>query len=138
MTRSRFLRLLLALVVGAVAIAAGVHGFALSEYRASFGAGPTASRYDAIGRATKAEPWNRTFAAREAYVHAEVLLAKGDLEGGYQLLHRSVNRWPDDKDLDRLYRKVYPEWYEWSSLKAHVQHGHEGPGGTLRPEDIER
>jgi hypothetical protein len=138
MTRIPVLRLSMALVVLAAAVLGGVHAYAWLEYRGSFPPASLAMRRAAVSRAVAVEPWNRTFLARRDYVDAEMLYARGDAVGAYNILHTAVYAYPGDEAVRAFYKKVYPEWYEIESLKAHVQHGHEGTGGVLTPQDVER
>lgn len=45
---------------------------------------------------------------------------------------------PDMLELRAVLRKANITVEGKEAGRAHRQHGHEGPGGTLRPEDIER
>ncbi len=54
------------------------------------------------------------------------------------LLSATPGRTPAEPDLLALYREAQAVQSLETNRKAHLQHGHEGPGGTLRPTDVER
>ena len=60
--------------------------------------------------------------------------------GGMPFFEALVGRFYDgvesDPDLLALYRRAERAQIEGTNWKAHVQHAREGPGGTLRPEDV--
>jgi len=133
------LALAFALVVGAAAL----HVRARSAYRASLATGtPLESRFADAYTAAALEPWNTAYAQRKrlvtAWIRADTLLASGDYKGTVSLLSATLGRAPAEPDLLALYREAQAVQSLETNRKAHLQHGHEGPGGTLRPTDIER
>jgi len=101
-----------------------------------------------LRRASYARTAARIEPFRTAYVvHADHLrgwaegarlLDAGDYNRAVAVLNETLRRGPDDPELVALYRKATRIQALETNKKAHLQHGHEGPGGTLRPEDIER
>jgi hypothetical protein len=133
------LTLACALLVGAAAW----HVRAESAYRSSLADGrQLGSRYADAYTAAALEPWNVTYAQRDrlvaAWLRADTLLAKGDYKGAVALLSVTPGRTPAEPDLLALYRKAQAVQSLETNRKAHLQHAHEGPGGTLRPTDVER
>ena len=43
-----------------------------------------------------------------------------------------------DAEMLAYFKRIQAAWALDTNRKAHLQHGHEGPGGTLKPSDIER
>jgi len=134
-----------ALVVACIlaAIAIVWHARADSAFRASRVQGiPLRTRLAAAHEAAALEPWNNRYAAREHYVEewlrADALLAEGDYKDAVSVLTAIVGRTLAEPDLLALYRKAQAIQTVETNRKAHLQHGHEGPGGTLTPSDIER
>jgi hypothetical protein len=138
MGRSRFLTAVAALALVAVALAAAVHLYSWLSYRASFPPGSLGQRRAAIERALAMEPWNRAYGIRKVYLDAELLEGRGDNIGAYHVVRAALDTYPGDAGLRRYAKELYPKFYNDSSGKAHQQHGHEGPGGTLTPGQVER
>lgn len=133
----------LALLCVLLVAAAVWHLRAQAAYRASFAAGvPTMSRFADAHTAAALEPWDSRSAARRRYVaawlRAETLLGAGDYKSAVILLSATMGSTPAEPDLLELYRRAQEVQALETNRKAHLQHGHEGPGGTLRPTDIER
>jgi len=131
--------LLIALLVGSVVW----HLRAESAYRGSLKTGsPLGTRYVDAYTAAALEPWNARYAQRErlvaAWLRADTLLASGDYKKAVALLSVALGRTPAEPDLLALYREAQAVQSLETNRKAHLQHGHEGPGGTLTPSDIER
>lgn len=122
----------------AIALVSGYHAAAHASYRSALGDRPLEARLDSANRAADLEPWNREFHLRVIRVQAEILFRAEDYDGAHSLMQPVVAAGEADAEFIEFYRSVNAEWIPWSAGKAHQQHGHEGPGGTLRPEDIER
>lgn len=131
--------LVLALALGAV----GWHVNAESRFRASRATGiGLETRFARAYSAAALEPFNRRYAARRLYVtawlRADTLLAAGDYKGAVNLLSNTVGHTLAEPDLLALYREAQRVQTAETNRKAHLQHAHEGPGGTLKPTDVER
>ena len=84
------------------------------------------------------EPHNDRFELRSILLRAEVLFEQKEWDAAHSLMQPVITQRRGDAEFVAYYRLVTARWADWSAAKAHLQHGHEGPGGTLRPEDIER
>ncbi|NTU71396.1 MAG: hypothetical protein HGB10_06220 [Coriobacteriia bacterium] len=134
------LGVLAAVLIGGMSI---WHLAATSAHRASTQTGITArARYERAFVASALEPFDPRFSAREALVaswlRAQTLLAAGDYNAAMHTLESIVGRTHAEPDLLLLYREAQATQTAETNRKAHLQHGHEGPGGTLTPGDIER
>jgi len=127
----------LALLAG-IGLIATYHGYAHASYRASFARAPLATRIESASRAAELEPWNRLFEVRRIRLEAERLFLAEDYDAAHSLMQPVVAAREADAEFIDYYHVVNAEWIPASARKAHQQHGHEGPGGTLRPEDVER
>jgi len=125
-------------LVAAISLVAAYHGIAHAAYRASLAPGPLAARIESASRATALEPWNRTFEVRRIRLQAERLFLAEDFDAAHALMQPVIAAREGDAEFVEYYHVVNAEWVAASARKAHQQHGHEGPGGTLRPEDVER
>jgi len=127
----------------AAAIAAGWHAAAFAAYRDASGGGDAlAARAASAERAAHMEPWNREFARRalvqRQWERGSELLARGDYNGAVDALRTAYRADVGNAALLALFREAQATQALETVKKAHLQHAHEGPGGTLRPEDIER
>ena len=116
---------------------------AASAYQASRQVGiPLDQRIAHARRAATLAPWSAEYRARLAFVETwkrgEVLLGRGDFRGSLLELRSIVGTTLAEPDLGALYRQAERDQIEGTNWKAHVQHAREGPGGTLRPEDVIR
>ena len=97
---------------------------------------------DDAARAAALEPFNRAFTTRDLvfrkWVLGKRLLDSGDYEGAIAALDIAYRNDIGDAELLALYHKAQDVQSEATNRKAHLQHGHEGPGGTLTPDQIER
>lgn len=123
--------------------AAAWHAHAGTEFRASSSLGlPVEARYVRAHMAAALEPWNARYAARSQYVAAwlrgDTLLAAGAYNEAVALLSETIGRTLAEPDLLALYHQAQAAQAVDTNRKAHLQHAHEGPGGTLTPADIER
>jgi len=125
-------------VITAVALLTAYHGVAHAAFRAALGDRPLETRIASAQRAFTLEPWNSSFEIRLVRVKAERLFLAKDYDAAHSLMQPIVAAGDADAEFIAFYRAVNAEWIPWSAGKAHQQHGHEGPGGTLRPEDVER
>ena len=136
-----------AIVVAVVVILAltalEYHHSATKSFRASTRAGiPIEVRAADAQRAALLEPWNTRFRMRAAYVKAwlrgEELLRHGDYKDAVNVLSTAIGHTLAEPDLLALYHRAQDTQTLETNRKAHLQHGHEGPGGTLLPTDVER
>ena len=135
----------IAVVVALLLVAAALawHARANSAYWASITLGvPLETRYADAYTATALEPWNSRYADRSRYVmawlRADTLLSAGAYNEAVALLSATIGRTLAEPDLLALYHEAQAAQAVDTNRKAHLQHAHEGPGGTLRPGDIER
>jgi len=127
----------LALLVGAWLLVAAV------SYQRSFSAEiPLVQRADFAQAAGTMEPWNRQYTTRalvmEQWQRGAALLADGDYNGAIAALDIAYRNDIGDEQLLALYHKAQDTQALATNRKAHLQHGHEGPGGTLTEQQIER
>ena len=136
------------LVLGVVAVVAAIAVFALgwtaqSAYRTSFDRTLSVEqRATAASRAHALAPWNAAYEQRSRMLAAWVLgkqeLARGDYQAAVATLDIAYRLDVGDPELLALDHQAQDEQALATNRKAHLQHGHEGPGGTLRPQDVER
>ena len=88
--------------------------------------------------ALRLEPWRRDIVGETAFIEGTILRDRGDLDGAKRVLVAALERDSTDRRLRPLLVEVNREILVRDARKAHQQHGHEGPGGSLRPEDVER
>ena len=88
--------------------------------------------------ALRLEPWRRDIVGETAFIEGTLLRDQGDLDGAKRVLVAALERDSTDRRLRPLLVEVNREILVGDARKAHQQHGHEGPGGSLRPEDVER
>jgi hypothetical protein len=133
----------LAVAVLLVAAFAGSAGAASAAYRRSFdGAGTLEQRLSDARAARCLAPWSAPYRTRE-YVMARWLggrnlLEAGDYSGAVESLRLAYRNDVGDQPLLALFRRAQEIEALATNRKAHLQHGHEGPGSTLRPQDVER
>jgi hypothetical protein len=135
----------IAIVVALLLVASALawHAHARSAYWASISLGvPLETRYADAYTAAALEPWNSRYTDRSRYVaawlRADTLLSAGASNEAVALLSATIGRTLAEPDLLALYHKAQAAQAVDTNRKAHLQHAHEGPGGTLRPSDIER
>ena len=141
--RSRSFRLADAVAAVLAVAVIGLHLGAAAAYNASQRVGiPIDQRVALARRASRLVPWDRQYRQRRAFVEtwrrAEAMLATGDFNGSVALLHTIVGSTLAEPDLLSLYHRAEEAQTAGTNWKAHVQHAREGPGGTLRPEDVIR
>ncbi len=137
----RRVQVALALVTLALIAAVSAIGLFVAQEAAiaANGALPLASRAGAAKRVMRLRPFSssaeityailegrRLFQTEATWDEAQALL--------YETYLRHIGNQPLRAELSVVNQAVMLR----DAGKAHKQHGHEGPGGTLRPEDIER
>jgi len=126
----------------AIAVAGAVHMTAASASRRAQKPGDLASRVAAARLAATLEPWNAERVERsrvmQQWERGKRLLDAGDYNRAVDELSEAYARDVGNAELLALFRRAQDVQALETNRKAHLQHGHEGPGGTLRPEDIER
>lgn len=133
----------LVVVVVLVLLIGGWLLVAAAAYQRTFSAGATlAERADHADVASAMEPWNSRYAARalvmENWQRGAQLLANGDYAGAIAVLDIAYRHDIGDQALLALYHQAQDTQALATNRKAHLQHGHEGPGGTLTEQQIER
>jgi len=130
--------LLVAVVVVVLFTAGVVHLMATSSLQRSRNTVlPSATRVTLARQAARLEPWRVDASSQLALLEGATLYEKGDLAEAKRVLGEARLQDLSNKDLEALLRKVNRDIIVRDSRKAHQQHGHEGPGGTLAPEDVE-
>jgi hypothetical protein len=134
-----FAGLLLVLVVAAVAL----HLTAEAAYRRSFSASVAlADRNTDAQQAHQLEPFNAGYATRavvmQKWLHGSILLSQDAALPAMQELADAYRLDVGDQELLALFKKAQRQLSIDSNFKAHIQHAHEGPRGTLRPQDLLR
>ena len=99
---------------------------------------PLAARTLAAAELASLRPWDASAKSEEAMLRADRLIAADKLREAQEVLYRAYLADLGNKPLRAKLREVNLKVIAIDSGKAHRQHGHEGPGGTLRPEDVER
>ena len=129
----------LIVVVGAFAW----HSVASQSYSASFSAeGSLEQRTSSAKIARWLEPFNDRFVVRskvmDGWLRGRQLLDSGDYNGAIAALDAVYRLDVGDAELLALYRHAQDVQALATNRKAHLQHGHEWPGGTLTPDQLER
>jgi hypothetical protein len=99
---------------------------------------PLAARVDAARRMMRMRPFSDSAEVRYAILRGRQLFVAEKWDEAQALLYETYLRNIGDKPLRAELRRVNLAVEFRDAAKAHRQHGHEGPGGTLRPEDVER
>jgi hypothetical protein len=128
-------------VVVVLLVAGSWHLWAWTTYRRSFDTRATlADRTSAAQLASTLEPWNATFSTRalvmEKWQHGAIYFSQGAYRPAMLELADAYRLDVGDKELLALFQESQVRLSVSSNYKAHVQHAHEGPGGTLRPQDL--
>jgi hypothetical protein len=138
----------LAVILGVIALVGllvmlGVHVSAMAAYRRSFDRSMSVDRRAASAvYAARLEPWKPQYALRAkvmtGWSHGALLLSQGaDLPAMIEL-GAAYKLDVGDPELLATFKKAQAQLTLNSNFKAHIQHAHEGPGGTLRPQDLLR
>jgi hypothetical protein len=136
-------RKIAAVVVAAVAavviaVAALWHGIASFEIaRSRDNTLPLVEQVDAARIARNMEPFDRATRAQYGLVLGELQLRDGDVLHAEATLAAAYRDAVGDQEILTFFQHVQDVLAVDSNRKAHLQHGHEGPGGTLRPQDVE-
>jgi ParB-like chromosome segregation protein Spo0J len=119
-----------------------LHLTASSFERRSAGHGSLAERTAWARLAARLEPWSATFAHRarvmQLWEEGQQHLAAGDYNGAVEVLRQAYRADVGNAELLDLFLRAQATQTLATNRKAHLQHAHEGPGGTLRPQDVER
>jgi hypothetical protein len=114
----------------------------MAASRHAQGSGTLAARTVWARRAAAIEPWNPEFARRarvlRQWERGRLLLDVGDYNGAVDALREAYADDVGNTELLALFKQAQDTQALETNRKAHLQHGHEGPGGTLAPEDVER
>lgn len=122
----------------AVLLALALAGAAEIAYRASFSAGSDPAKREACARAAqRIDPWSRRYRARVRWLAGDAALAAGNYNEAVVLLGEAYRDQVGDRALLADFRRAQELQALETNRKAHLQHGHEGPGGTLAPGDVE-
>lgn len=121
----------------------GVHFSAVRAYQASFDRRMTlAQRADSAAFARRLEPWNQQCVTRaivmQKWEQGAIYLSQGADLPAMEQLAAAYRLDVGDAELLALFKKSQAQLTLDSNFKAHIQHAHEGPGGTLRPQDLLR
>jgi len=135
-------RWVIALVALAVTAVLCAHAVALSASSRSAQPGDLTDRASSALLAARLEPWSSEY-DRDARVltlwaNGQAALSAGDYARAVDLLSDAYRLDVGNGELLELFREAQAEQALSTNRKAHLQHGHEGPGGVLRPEDLER
>ena len=134
--------LAIATALAVLLVALALHVTAVAASRRAQEPGGLARRAGAARLAAKLEPWNTEFARRARVLGLWELgqrqLDAGDYNGAVDTLGVAYAHDVGNAALLELFKRAQATQALASNRKAHLQHGHEGPGGTLRPQDIER
>ena len=121
----------------------GVHLTALNSYQRSFDArAGLQQRSAAASLAHRLEPFNARFATRaivmQKWQHGVLLLSQSAYLPAMLELADAYRLDVGDTELLAQFQIAQDELTLHSNFKAHVQHAHEGSGGSLRPQDLMR
>lgn len=141
--RPRVRAFVVALALGVVllAAAAGVHVWATSAYSGSYSTSvPLEQRAAGAALAHRLEPWDERFATRatvmQEWLRGAQLLAQARYLPAVDALADAYRRDVGERELLALFVKSQELLTLNTNWKAHVQHAREGPGGSLRPQDV--
>jgi len=129
----------LLVVVGAFAW----HSVASQAYSASFSVNRSLDQRSSSAKIARwLEPWNGRFVTRskvmDGWLRGQQLLDSGDYNGAIVVLDAAYRLDIGDSGLLAFYHHAQDVQALQTNRKAHLQHGHEGPGGTLTPGQVER
>lgn len=95
-------------------------------------------RVTAARIALQAAPENRVYRVRFGYLYAQRLARDGHLAKAVDVMAATYKLDVGNQEMLAFFKRIQDELALETNRKAHLQHGHEGPGGTLKPSDIER
>jgi hypothetical protein len=138
--RRRLQIALAVLTLALVAAVAAVGLFVAQETAiATNGRLPLAARAHAAKRVKLLRPFSGSADVTYAILEGRLLFQKdATWDQAQKLLYDTYLRHIGDNPLRAELSIVNQAITLRDAGKAHKQHGHEGPGGTLRPEDVER
>ena len=136
----RRIQIALALVTLAVIAAIAALGFIASREAgvAADASLPLSARAQAARRVMQLRPFSGSAEVTYAILEGRRLFEANKWDEAQALLYETYLRHIGNKPLRTELSVVSNAIILRDAGKAHKQHGHEGPGGTLRPEDIER
>ena len=128
--------LLLLVLVGLGAAGGAAHRRSFDPNR------PLEQRVTDAQTAHRLAPWNASYGVREFamvnWLKGGQLLDAGDYSGAVNVLREAYRRDVGEQELLALFQRAQEIETLATNRKAHLQHGHEGPGSSLRPQDVER
>jgi hypothetical protein len=95
-------------------------------------------RVAAARTALKTDPGDRDYRVRYGYLYAQRLARDGHLPQAVDVMAVTYKEAVGNAEMLAFFKRIQAELALDTNRKAHLQHGHEGPGGTLGPSDIER
>ena len=99
---------------------------------------PIDTRVQTAASAVSMEPWNTNFQAVYGYAVSQRSFAHARYREAVDVMAKAYKGAPGDEDMLAYFKRIQAVLAVDTNRKAHLQHGHEGPGGTLNPSDIER
>jgi hypothetical protein len=87
--------------------------------------------------ARRLEPWRPAARSQAALLEGTILVQQNDLDAAKRVLKAAYLQDRGNVELRALLADVNRQIEVRDARKAHQQHGHEGPGGSLAPEDVE-
>ena len=84
------------------------------------------------------EPWNPAMRSADGYGRSQKLYFEGHYPQAVDAMAEAYRDAIGDPDMLAYFRHIQEVMAVATNRKAHLQHGHEGPNGTLKPSDIER
>ena len=134
---------LVGLLTSLAIVALALHLTATGAYQRSFSASlPLAERTAAAEQAAGLEPWDSRYATRalvmRKWLHGSILLSQDAALPAMKELAEAYRLDVGDQELLALFKKAQQQLSFDTNRKAHLQHANEGPGGTLRPQDLLR
>lgn len=129
-----------AVTIAAMALVLAVvwAGSAQLAYRASFSAGRALDKREECARmAARIDPWSRRYRVRSRWLAGDRAIETGDYLRAVVLLGEAYRDDVGNNELLADFRRAQDALSLETNRKAHLQHGHEGPGGTLAPGDVE-
>jgi len=139
--RTFALVVLVGLLASLAIVALALHLTATSAYQRSFSASlPLVERTATAEQAASLEPWDSRYATRalvmRKWLHGSILLSQDAALPAMLELAEAYRLDVGDQELLALFKKAQRQLSFDTNRKAHLQHAHEGAGGTLRPQDV--
>jgi hypothetical protein len=133
----------LAILAVTVVVFTAVSAGAGAAYKRTFDSGRTLERRVADAQTARClTPWSKSHRSREyvmvMWLGGRQLLDAGDYSGSVNVLSQAYRKDVGEKELLALFQRAQEIEAMATTRKAHLQHGHEGPGSSLRPQDVER